>query len=86
MATKTNMERAKHYEKFSWIFFVLSLATLTFYEISNPTNTKVGFFLPLIWVAGTGAGVFQAFRALKQEIADLKSGDADVPAATQDSE
>jgi len=56
-------------------------------SLDKTSNPLLGL---LIFTAGCVAGINaiaeRAFKTLKQEIADLKSGDADVSTATQDSE
>ena len=82
MAEKTNLQKAKRLETNFWIICTCNLAILLFYAIYQPPNTEFVFVLPLIWVAGMGVCVFQTFRALKQEIADLNSGDSDTASVT----
>ena len=90
MATKTNMERAKSQEAGFWVTGVVAILVLIFniaIETDEFTDWDDAFSpWPLFWVIFMFPYAFCAFRALKREIADLKSGDADVSTATQDSE
>ena len=92
MATKTNMDRAISEE---WVFWVTGVPTvciiayLTFGEF--PLGRDSGFVRGSLNYVSVGVTVmlgcaYRGFRALRREIADLKSGDADVSPAPQDSE
>ena len=96
MKSKSNMDRAKHFQKWFWIATGPAIASLFLgYWIQGPFGptgpyAKAFTGLPLLLgcvsvgqMAGCG---FRVFRSLRQEIADLKSGDADDSTATQDSE
>ena len=65
------------------------IGILAFYAFYEPAHIEAIYIFPLvflIFMAGSAACVFRLTRAYKREIADLKSGNADVPTATQDSE
>ncbi len=88
MGSKTNMERAKNEERAFWILGAILIPAFVF-RIFNAGEVVGGFNyeFALFFLVGTMAGcTFRGFRALKREIADLKSGDADDSTATQDSE
>ena len=88
MALKTNMERAKTEERGFWIVAAILIPVFVF-GLFNAPDMVGGFNFEIgrLILVGTMAGCsFRGFRALKQEIADLKSGDADDSTATQDSE
>jgi len=86
MATKTNMERARYEERWFWIacaIVIPFLAFMVFTDAGGKDDYVFGVFLVVSAMAGC---TFRGFRALKREIADLKSGDSDDSTATQDSE
>ena len=90
MATKTNMERATSHQDGFWIFAVCAIFTSIFsmyIETDEFTVWRDAYTpWPLVCVVFMFYYAVRTFRALKREIADLKSGDADVSTATQDSE
>ncbi len=92
MATKTNMYRAISEE---WVFWVTGvptvcmLACLTFGEF--PLGRDSGFLPTSLIGVSVGAtvmlgGAYRGFRALRREIADLKSSGTDDSPAIHDSE
>jgi len=88
MATKTNMDRAISEEWWFWVTgvpTVCMLAYLTFGEV--PLGRDSGFVQgSLIGVSVMLGSAYRGFRALRREIAELKSGATDGSPATQDSE
>ncbi len=84
------MEKAKSEEQWFWVIGVVAIIFLIFniyIETDEFTDWRDAFSpWPLFWVVYMFYYAFRGFRALKREIADLKSGDADVSTATQDSE
>ena len=55
-------------------------------EVFSDAAGKENYFGVLLLVSAMAGCTFRGFRALKREIADLKSVDADDSTATQDSE
>ncbi len=86
MATKTNTEKARLEMIGFWLFLVSSFGLIVCVAYSEPSKGNPFSYSPLIFVAGMAGSALRATRALKKEIADLKSGDADDSPATQDSE
>jgi hypothetical protein len=89
MSSKSNMEKARQYERWLWgtcgsVMFILSYVTLNVLPSGERGNVLVS--TSLIFVAMMAGYTYGVIRSLKREIADLKSGDADVSTATQDSE
>lgn len=94
MATKTNMEWVKRCGVIFWISFAAAFVLLILGRwYSSPGTPEPGYSAADTFsLGGLFAVCLMANSAIKQsaylklEIADLKSGQADVPAETQDSE
>ena len=90
MATKTNMERAKAHQDGFWIFAVTAIFASIFsmyIETEKFTDWRDAFSpWPLVCVIFMFFYAGRTFRALRREIADLRSGGTDDSAATQASE
>jgi hypothetical protein len=80
------MERAKSEEQWFWVIGVVAILVLIFniyIETDEFTDWRDAFSpWPLFWVIFMFPYAFRAFRALKREIADLKSGDSDTESVT----
>jgi hypothetical protein len=94
MATKTNMEWVKRCGVMFWISFAAAIVLLILGRwYSSPGTPEPGSsaadtfsLVGLFAVCVMANSAINQSAYLKQEIADLKSGDADVSTATQDSE
>ena len=91
MSSKSNMERAKREEWWFWFAAVATVCVLLAYFNSGVVSAEGGrgkFLVAICFIlTGVMIGcVYRLTRLFKKEIADLKSGDADVSTATQDSE
>jgi hypothetical protein len=85
MSSKSNMEKARQYERWLWItcgsvMLILSYVTLNVLPSGERGNGLVS--TSLIFVAMMAGYTYGVIRALKREIADLKSGDSDTASVT----
>ena len=88
------MERAKWCKIVFWISGAAAILLITMDRLSSGSETPeqgylasdTFFYVGMMSIVVMANGAQWAFRSYQQEIADLKSGDADVSTATQDSE
>ena len=93
-STLNNMEKVKRCEVVFWITFTAASVLLILGErYSSPGTAEPGYSASdtfssvgylAVWLMAISAR--NAIVSLKQEITELKSGEADVPGDTQDSE
>ena len=88
MPSESNMDRAKWEERWFWIAGVPTscmLAYVIFAQASSGERPSDGGIVTasFIGVAVMVGCAARGFRALKQEIADLKSGDSDNASVTE---
>ena len=94
MGSKTNMEWVKRCGVMFWISFAAAIVLLILGRwYSSPGTPEPGYsaadtfaLVGLFAVCVMANSAIKQSAYLKQEIADLKSGDADDSTATQDSE
>ncbi len=91
MSSMSNMEKAKNQERWFWTTCGFVLLPLLYFTFVGNDSMEPGILRALvsvspIFVVIMGGFTLGIIHNLKQEIADLKSGDADVSTATQDSE